>query len=133
MPPETPKIADRANPASAPSAGVVIDAASVGASVPMAAITADGGGTKNFGTASTRTATSHATTIATSVTSGGTKMLRTRAFSGSMFLEGFIKNGRLARKCYVGSDLPGARLGQSHRVIEDHASGTLRQDDRALA
>src|SRR5262249_8866373 len=113
-PAPTPTSVLSAKPASAPSAVVIIEAASVGVSLTTAARTADGGGTRNFGTANTRTETSHKTTIAKNVTSGGTSRLWARVFSGSMFLEGLVQNGGLAREGHFGPDLVRSPVGQAY-------------------
>src|SRR5689334_5315779 len=120
---EIPKTRLNPKPASAPSDVVAIESASVAASDAIAASTADGGGTRNFGTASARTASSHAMTSATNVTSGGTSSLASRALSGSMFLQRFVKDRRLAHEAHVGPDLRAARFGKLDRAIEHDAAG----------
>src|SRR5258706_6507697 len=94
-PPSIPNVALKRKPKTAPSAVVTIDPDSIVASVTMALRTAEGGGTKNAGTASARTEASHATVTTANVRSGGRTRLRTRVFAGSMFLERFVQDGGL--------------------------------------
>src|SRR3954454_22220568 len=118
-PATVPKNALKQNPASAPWAVVRVELAKSAPSPLIARKTADGGGTKKAGTASARTAISHAASTPSSVSNGGPIKLRTRI--APVLLEGRVENRGLLGERQLGANRSAALGGDLDLAIEDHA------------